>query len=118
MIRRQQDFKWDDTVKVRRMPGTARKQRHRWWDGWPVKILALGLFLGSGTLLRLWDATAGVLDIGILSVLPLAMLVVFLARLAAAGVYKQMVESINQLTVWQQTGCYGCLYLCYFWAVV
>ncbi|MBC9797851.1 hypothetical protein [Sinomicrobium weinanense] len=84
----------------------------------PVLLLALTLFLWSGPLLRLWDATAGVLDVGILSMLPLALLVVALARLAATIAHQSMVESLNQLTVWQRTLCHGCLCLSYFWAVV
>lgn len=102
----------------------------RWWSGRigsgvrrlvvhaAAVLLSLLLFGYSGPLLRAVDATAGVLDIGILSVLPLALLVVALARLSAAGIYQWMVGPLNELTAWQRTLGYGCLYLSYFWAVV
>lgn len=107
----------EDTVPVHRIrPGTGVRLRIG-WHGLRM-MLALGLFVCSGPLLRAWDPTAGVLDIGILSMLPLAVLVTALARLAAHGVYKPMVESLDELTRWQRTLCYGCLYLSYFWAVV
>lgn len=121
---------WDEPARVKRVRGRMGMRVSQWINGWaalwPTRlladilmlVLALSLFLWSGPLLRAWDATAGVLDIGILSVLPLALLVVSLARLSAAGVYQLMVESVNQLTGWQQAVCYGVLYLCYFWAAV
>ncbi|WP_257669096.1 hypothetical protein [Parapedobacter tibetensis] len=109
----------EDQVQVRRIHSKFRVWLRSWWSTRVMQaLLALGLFLWSGPLLHLWDPTAGVLDIGVLSMLPLAMLVVALARLSAAGVYNHMVESLNQLTLWQRTLCYGCLYLSYFWAMI
>ena len=123
--------KWvEDTGTVRRLHAHFWLRLRRWCNSWAVPgtwhlyvdtlglLAALSVFLWCGPLLRLWDPTAGVLDIGVLSMMPLAMLVVVLARLAAAGVYKPMVESFNQLMEWQRALCYGCLYLAYFWAVV
>lgn len=126
----QHEMEWTEGGKIRRMTNIHWLRFRRWLNaraaigiGQPLLnavgvLLLLGLFVWSGPLLRRVDATAGVLDIGILSMLPLVLLVVALARLSAAGVYKLMVEPVNQLTVWQQTLCYGCLYLAHFWAVV
>ncbi|WP_257668138.1 hypothetical protein [Parapedobacter tibetensis] len=124
------EIEWGDSGKVRRIHSRPWLWLRSLWNSWSVRgmwqvyanafwlLTALSLFLWSGPLLCLWDPTAGVLDIGILSVLPLALLLVVLARLSAAGVYKLMVESFNELTLWQRALCYGCLYLSYFWAVV
>ncbi|MGS2741854.1 hypothetical protein [Sinomicrobium sp. M5D2P17] len=117
---------WNDTTDVHRLHSSFGIRFRRWLGKLPVVLLtdvlvllpALTLFLWSGPLLRLWDATAGVLDAGILSMLPLALLVVTLGKLVAATAYQAMVESLNQLTVWQRTLCHGCLCLSYFWAVV
>lgn len=125
----QHEMEWTEGGKIRRMTNIHWLRFRRWLNTLPIGIgqslmnaasilLPLGLFVWSGPLLRLMDATAGVLDIGILSVLPLVLLVVALARLSAAGMYKLMVEPVNQLMVWQRILCYGCLYLSYFWAVV
>ncbi|SEN61554.1 hypothetical protein SAMN05216436_1192 [bacterium A37T11] len=56
---------------------------------------AVALFLWSGPLLRLLDPSAGVLDAGILSTLPLAALLLAMAKLAASTVYQIMVKSFN-----------------------
>lgn len=126
----QHEMEWTEGGEIRRMTNIHWLRFRRWLNAFmPIGIgqslmnaasilLPLGLFVWSGPLLRLMDATAGVLDIGILSVLPLVLLVVALARLSAAGMYKLMVEPVNQLMVWQRILCYGCLYLSYFWAVV
>ncbi|MFB2118836.1 hypothetical protein [Parapedobacter sp. 2B3] len=117
MIGKRKENWTEDAVPVHRLCANKGLRPQKWLqDLWGV--LALALFVCSGPLLRTWDPTAGVLDIGILSMLPLAWLAVTLARLAAAGIYKPMVESIHQLTLWQRTLGYGCLYLSYFWAVV
>ncbi|RAV29478.1 hypothetical protein [Sinomicrobium soli] len=117
---------WNDTASVHRLHSSFGIRLRRWVGKLPVILLtdvlavlpALALFLWSGPLLRLWDTTAGVLDAGILSMLPLALLVVALARMAAATACRSMVKSLNELTVWQRTLCHGCLCLSYFWAVV
>ncbi len=114
---------------MRKIPPPGKPQHVRRLDRtgetastWPqpllVVVIAAASFLACGTLIRRWDASAGVMDAGILSVLPLALLVVGLARLSAAGIYQLMVGRVNELTVWQRTLCYGCLHLSYFWAVV
>lgn len=118
MISKRNEYWVDDATTVRRIHPRVDTPQRKWWHGLGATILSLGLFACSGLLLRTWDPTAAVLDIGILSMLPLALLAVALARLATYGIYKPMVESINELTRWQQTLCYGCLYVSHFWAVV
>lgn len=119
MNTRQQEMEWSDSGWIRRIYARIRCWISSRWNEEALRLLvALNFFLWSGPLLRRWDPTAGVLDIGILSMLPLVVLVVLVARLSAAGVYQWMVGSFNELTGWQQALGYGVLYLCYFWSVV
>jgi len=118
MISKRNENWAENAVPVHRIHANTRLHLPKWRHGLGTVVVALALFCCSGSLLRMWDPTAGVLDIGILSMLPLAALIVALARLATASIYKRMVESLNELTRWQRTLGYGCLYLSYFWAVV
>ncbi len=111
----------DDYVDGLHRQASGRERTWLWpaigrWIWLPVLLLA---FLQAGPLLRWWDATAAVLDAGVLSLLVLALLVVLAARwMASHGVYKPMVERLNELEPWQQVLVYGCLHLSYFCAVV
>lgn len=115
--------KVEDDDYVNELHRQASGGTHGWlwpaigrWIWLPVLLLA---FLQAGPLLRRWDATAAVLDAGVLSLMLLALVVALAARwIASLGIYKPMVEQLNELKPWQQVLVYGCLHLSYFWAVV
>ncbi len=81
-------------------------------------VALLGLFVCSGPLLEQIDPNVGVPDVGSVGALPLALLVVAVARRATAGLYKPLMESVGKLSATRQAVAYGCLYLAYFWAVI
>lgn len=78
----------------------------------------LGLFLAGGPVLEQVDPGMEVPDVGLLRLVPLALLLVTVAQRTSAGLYKSLVESLGELPPWQRTLCYAFLYISQFWAVL
>ncbi len=105
-----------------RPPGRAqRAEKGRFWPQWPsyaAPATYLGLFMAGGPLLERLDPEMDIPDAGLLRLLPLAMLVVEIARRAASGLYKPLTEALEKLPPARRALYYGCLYLAYFWGVI
>lgn len=94
--------------------GRSRQQL----SAYTAPVAYLGLFLGSGPLLEEIDPGMELPDVGLIRLVPLALLLVTVAQRASAGVYKSLVESLGDLPPWQRTLCYALLYVSKFWAVL
>ncbi|SEM17141.1 hypothetical protein SAMN05216436_102125 [bacterium A37T11] len=102
----------EDVPAVKEWPQWLRK--FPWMIGWlPVFML---VYLWSGPLLRYWDATVSVPDVGTLVFLPLAAFF-GLSFYGLAWVLSQQLipVHVNQLTPWQQCMHYTTtFFLCFF----
>lgn len=117
----------EDFVDFLHRVSTARQRARLFpWPllGWVALLMA---FFFAGKLLRSWDDTAAVADVGVLSLLLLAviggLLTVQLAgllcnrlfsRLAGFGP-QQFTETFIRLTAWKQISFYLACYLSFFW---
>ena len=92
-------------------------------------VFLLSLFLFSGTLLQIIDPSAGVLDIGILSILLLSLLGGAVAIFASLWLQeilwqpfkffrKQFFHHFNQLTSWQQSILYFSVFFLLLYALL
>ncbi|SEM33111.1 hypothetical protein SAMN05216436_103228 [bacterium A37T11] len=93
--------------------------RLAWWL-WPLLLPGiLWLFLNAGPLLRRWDETAAVADIGLLSHVMLALLSGLLFWLLAIWLVIKFFPIIFQsLNTWQQCSIYLAAFLSLFWGWV